>query len=292
MKYYYENVEMEKALPARIYIHKSGSEDCHYPLHWHRDLEFGLVLEGNIIAHRNGEQVKVGAGDFFFVNSAVLHETDALDYSKLKTITIILSYQLMKEYCKDIDSIYFDLTGKNHTKQKIKDLILECGRTYEEKKKFYELDLSILLREMCRILLKECRRPKENRNSELDQTNLISIKRAMAYIEENYAKNITLEHISSEIGMSPTYFSRYFKKMTGQTFHSYLTNVRLYHAYIQLKDVDSSITQIAHENGFANIKSFIGAFKKVYHVTPERYRQINKIIFDNNKTEKDNTFYL
>jgi AraC-like DNA-binding protein len=61
--------------------------------------------------------------------------------------------------------------------------------------------------------------------------------------------------------------------MTGQTFHSYLTNIRLYHAYRQLQEQDTTITQIALENGFANVKSFIEAFKKVYHVTPGRYRQ-------------------
>ncbi|MNI94463.1 Bifunctional transcriptional activator/DNA repair enzyme AdaA [compost metagenome] len=73
--------------------------------------------------------------------------------------------------------------------------------------------------------------------------------------------------------MAPTYFSRFFKKTTGETYHSYLTSIRLYHAHKDLLNRDASITDIALANGFANVKAFIEAFKKGYHATPAQYRK-------------------
>lgn len=37
-------------------------------------------------------------------------------------------------------------------------------------------------------------------------------------MEENYDLDLSLSDISREIGMAPTYFSRFFKKNTGETF--------------------------------------------------------------------------
>lgn len=40
-------------------------------------------------------------------------------------------------------------------------------------------------------------------------------------------------------------------------------------------NLDMPITDIALNNGFANVKSFIEMFKKVYGTTPSRYKKDN-----------------
>jgi len=40
-----------------------------------------------------------------------------------------------------------------------------------------------------------------------------------------------------------------------------------------LRDTDLPISQIAAKVGYASVAGFIGAFKRVYHQTPLRYRR-------------------
>ena len=222
----------------------------------------------------NGKPVKVYPGEFFFVNSGELHETSSDDISKLNTVTILLSYNLLKEYCEDIDSYYFDFSGNKKAQKKVTQLIIECAYLYEQKEEFYELEISIVLRKICSILLNDCRKEKQSKGYDRHESkNMSNIKKAIGFMEKNYENSFTLEDIALEVGMSPTYFSRFFKKNTGETFYSYLNKIRLYYAYRELLNSENSITEIALNNGFANVKSFIETFKSVYKTTPSRYKR-------------------
>lgn len=269
MGYYYENAESKSSSSARVYYRHKGSEGGHYPLHWHKDIEIDLVIDGDIDAVVEGAQTHVEKGNFLFVNSGVLHETSARDELLMESVTVIISYRLIKEYCPDIKNYRFEIKDL-HTRERIAELIRRCGRAEEAKEPCYKLEIDILVREILRILLTECLVPNpENTFS----GNITSVRRAMAYIEENFRKDITLNIISDEAGLTPTYFSRYFKKMTGQTFHEYLTRVRLYNAHLLLCTGEDTVSLIAKKSGFKNVKSFIEAFRKVYGETPERYRK-------------------
>ncbi len=274
MNYYQEKIETNSLIPAKIYFGYGSDETSHYPLHWHSNLEFDLVISGMIKGIINGVHVDVYPGEFFFVNSGELHETSSDDISRLNTVTILLSNDLLREYCEDIDSYYFDFTGKEKAKQKVKRLIIECAYLYEQKEDFYELEISIVLRKICSILLNECKKEKQEKGYDrYGQKNMKNIKKAIGFMENNFSRSFSLEDIASEIGMSPNYFSRFFKKNTGETFYSYLNKIRLYYAHRELLNSDRTITEIAYNNGFANVKSFIEVFKSVYNTTPSRYKR-------------------
>jgi AraC-like DNA-binding protein len=274
MNYYQERIETDSILPARIYIKKSQGINSRYPLHWHDNLEFDLVLEGKIIGSINGKRIEVNANDFFFVNSGDLHETDADSSMRMSSITVLISYNLVKEYCPDMDSYYFDFTDKDVEKEEIKAILLECANVYEEKKEYYELEISILLRKLCLHLLRSCKnRKQEDSYSRYEMKSRQNIKRIISYLEKNYESYLSLDMIAEEVGMTRSYFSRFFKKATGENFYTYLTNMRLYHAHKELMSMEESITDVALNNGFANVKSFIEAFKKNYNMTPARYKK-------------------
>lgn len=274
MNYYQEKIQTDSIIPAQIYIGNSKGDSCHYPLHWHDYLEFDLVLEGTIKVRINGKQREVGAGEFLFVNSGELHETDADHKNQMRAITILLSYNLLKEYFSDVDLYYFDFRENKDAQNKVKNLIFECADLYKKQEEFYELEISIILRKVCSILLKECKKKKQDINySRYEQKSMINIKKAIAYMEKNYENNFSLKNIADEIGMSPTYFSRFFKKTTGENFYCYLNKIRLYYAHKELVNSDASITEIALNNGFSNVKSFIEAFKTIYKATPAKYKK-------------------
>lgn len=94
------------------------------------------------------------------------------------------------------------------------------------------------------------------------------------YINENFFMNLSLENVSSYIGMNPTYFSTLFKKKTGMGFLEYLTNVRMDEAKELLGDTKRLISDTASEVGYKDTKHFTKQFKKIVGLSPIEYRKI------------------
>lgn len=277
MEYYHEKVETEDRIPARIFYGGTGRDKLRYPMHWHHNLEFDLVLEGCIRGKIGKDTVEAHAGEIFFVNSGELHETDATSSGgcgRLRSVTVLMSDEILREYCPDLDSFYFVIEKGSSQQEQIRGLILECAEIYRKKQEFYELELSVILRRICLVLLKECRREKqktEQMRGEWKSTG--RIKQAIAYMEQNYESIISIKRMAAVMGMTPSYFSRFFRQSTGQNFHSYLTQIRLCHAQQALAESEATVTEIALNCGFANVKSMIEAFKRECGMTPAGYRK-------------------
>ena len=98
------------------------------------------------------------------------------------------------------------------------------------------------------------------------------VYRAVEYILANYQRKITLEEVADEVGFSPAYFSRLFKKRYGQSFSDYLSKVRIDASKNNLLATDLPISEIAHQAGFADASYFTRAFKRLVGVTPGYFR--------------------
>lgn len=274
MEYYHEKVETEGKIPARIYYGGTNLDKLRYPLHWHHNLEFDLVLEGCIRGKISGRPVEAHEGEIFFVNSGELHETDASGCAVMRSVTILLSDELLREYCPDLDLWQFAFEKGSSQQKRLAGHIRRCAEIHRKKYDYYELDLDVELRRICGILLKECRRKKQTTPEETgDWRGIRRVKSAISYMEQHYDSTLSLTEIANVIGMTPSYFSRFFKQATGQNFHSYLTWIRLRHAQQILQEQDETVTEIAMNNGFPNVKAFIQAFKEEYGMTPAVYRK-------------------
>ncbi|AFQ44252.1 response regulator transcription factor [Desulfosporosinus meridiei] len=101
---------------------------------------------------------------------------------------------------------------------------------------------------------------------------LTLIRKAMEYIDHNYAENISLNMVAKHVHLSPAYLSRIFNKNTGVGFTDYLTQVRLKKAKHQLRRSADTIDQIAIATGFNSSSYFSAIFKKSEGLTPSEYR--------------------
>lgn len=100
-----------------------------------------------------------------------------------------------------------------------------------------------------------------------------AVERAIQYIDQNYAKDISLNDVSELVNISPYYFSKLFKEEAGVNFIDYLTNVRIEKAKELLRIPDKSIKEICILSGYGNANYFSRIFKKVEGVTPTEYRE-------------------
>ncbi|WP_254450577.1 response regulator [Cohnella herbarum] len=100
-----------------------------------------------------------------------------------------------------------------------------------------------------------------------------TLDKAMAYIRDNYARDISLDDVAGHVGMSSSYFSTYFKQETETSFVEFLTRLRMDAAKSLMKDTDLRLYEIAGMVGYQDVKYFSRLFKKTMNATPIEYRQ-------------------
>lgn len=102
------------------------------------------------------------------------------------------------------------------------------------------------------------------------------IMKVREYVMKHLDWDITLDMVANVVGMSPSAFSRYFKASTGETFSSYLTEMRLGYAQRELVDSTKNISEICYESGFNNLSNFNRVFHAKRGMTPKEFRQLYK----------------
>lgn len=98
------------------------------------------------------------------------------------------------------------------------------------------------------------------------------IQVTLDYIEENYDKEIDIDKLAAIAHLSKYYYQRLFFRLTKKTVNDYVKLRRLEKAANQLKNTEKRILDIAIACGFSGHSAFTRAFKEVYKITPDDYR--------------------
>lgn len=110
----------------------------------------------------------------------------------------------------------------------------------------------------------------------VDDSDAFKLERFISisdYLEENYARNISLEAIGDIAGLNEQYLCRFFKDFCGLSPIQYLIALRLEKARQMLVHSDRSIQEISFACGFGSVSYFIRKFKEAFGVTPKKYQQ-------------------
>lgn len=99
-----------------------------------------------------------------------------------------------------------------------------------------------------------------------------AIQRVLTHIDRCVHEELTLVDIAKFACMSPSSFSKYFKRETGQNFVPYVTDGKMEYACVMLLESDMSIIQIANDLSYNGANYFSKTFKKRIGVTPTEYR--------------------
>jgi two-component system response regulator YesN len=99
------------------------------------------------------------------------------------------------------------------------------------------------------------------------------IKVAAEKIALEYAKEITLETLSSYLGITPSYLSKLFKSELGINFKEYLTEIRMAEAKKLLRNINLKVYEIAGFVGYSDQRYFSEIFKSKTGMSPLEYRE-------------------
>ncbi len=274
MNYKYEIVNYDKNIPAKIMYLDLSSDTHKTELHWHREPELIYVVEGAAECPHNGDTTIVNEGDFIFFNSEDVHLVRPVSGTTVRLVCIQLSFEYMRVFCKPIDSVIFDMENKPEAKPALIEVLQQLAEVDIDNDDYSSLMQISYISRIYYILMKYCICFRRSTNTMIiPRRDFSYAKTAIAYINENFKREIPLDEISSVVNLSPSYFSKYFKNVTQVSFSEYLANLRLENAVQDMLTKNSTVSAAALENGFANVKSFITQCKKVYDCTPAQYKK-------------------
>lgn len=93
----------------------------------------------------------------------------------------------------------------------------------------------------------------------------------LEYITQNY-HTLTLQTLAAHFHYDSTYMSHLVRQLTGRSFRSILTELKLNEARQLLRDTTYTIGSIAQRAGFKNPEAFTYSMKKADNCTPTEYR--------------------
>lgn len=106
-----------------------------------------------------------------------------------------------------------------------------------------------------------------------ETTSLIS--RIIAYINENYMDNITIDTLCKQFYTNRQSLTKLFKEYTTMTIHNYITLIRITKAK-QLIYAGIQPSRIHTMCGFNDYTTFYRSFKKLEGLTPQQYEEYAK----------------
>jgi len=114
-----------------------------------------------------------------------------------------------------------------------------------------------------------------NPSSDIEnEDDLTLIREVESYISEYYCSDtFTVDSILKKTYTSYHRLNFLFKSIHGMTISEYIRNKRIERSKEMIADNAKSISQIAYEIGYSSISNYILAFKKVYQITPGKYKK-------------------
>lgn len=98
------------------------------------------------------------------------------------------------------------------------------------------------------------------------------IESAKQYIAMTLDQDHSLNLVAEQVNLNPSYFSRLFRKETGQNFLQYVASIKIDEAMKQLEQTDDPIYNIAEKVGYTE-QTFRRVFKSQTGMSPNEYRK-------------------
>lgn len=241
------------------------------PPHWHNEHEIIIPKHpGRLLL--DGKEYTFENGDLMWVNPKQIHST-YLNFGGME-YHILISPKLLdisaNEYSLSCPRIVSKITSAPQRYMQITDELVSyttpAGKDdiYKIMSRLYEL-LTMLIDDKYYVI--------EYESSDNIYTDYI--KNAIKYIEDNITDKISINDVAGTIGISGAHLMRLFKKYTGFTIITYITNLKLEHALLDIQS-GAGIADVAYKYSFTDAAYFCRKFKDRYKMSPHRYCKDSK----------------
>ena len=258
--------------------YESGS----FMWHWHPEIEITYVQKGTMCYKVNHMVYHLKEGDIVFNNSGALHSGTMENQKDCAYIPVTFDSRLIYGFFQStVNSKYVDpviqdsmlpaicIDQSEPWHKPFREYLLRIIDLDEKKPDFYELDITICLQSMWRLLLEHITyEPQASRENSLEYDR---IKKILSYIEENYKNKITLNDIAGHIHLCESECTRLFKRHMNTTLFAFLQEYRIERSLEFLQD-DQPVSAVADKAGFSDPNYYSKVFAKIKGCSPREYR--------------------
>lgn len=251
--------------------------------HYHDCYELYYLYSGERYYFIQDKTYHITGGAFVLINPYEIHQTGNLGNFGFDRMLIHFNRELLADYLKVEPGLnpYQNLEQQIHIisleprQQTFVETLLETMETEYKNHNLQETPcIKLSLLELL-LFLNSCRPGiQDEALPEINATHK-TIFEIIGYINNCFSENITLETISEKYYLSPYYFSRMFKELTGFHFVEYLNNVRIKEAKKLLRRKDLTVNDISSLTGFKSNTHFGRVFKTIEGTSPSAFRKKN-----------------
>ena len=275
------------AFPFQIYPALDGSEadDSDFiPYHWHPELEIITVDAGHVSLTIADHTYEGTHGDVFFAAGEELHEiraagrenqfrsfvfaADFLQFSRADQSEFALLSPLAEGRLRFGTCIRAGEPGQSE----IRALLAQIVRAWQVQAPGCQLAVKAALLGIVAVcaqydrLIGHQMRPGADYKAQ-------QLKEIVGYLGEHFTEPLSLPAVAAEFGLSPQYFSTFFRDNFGRSFTQHINSLRIEQAARLLRETDLPVMEVGFRVGFDNFSYFIKRFRLVYGVSPSHYRK-------------------
>ena len=259
--------------------YESGS----FMWHWHPEIEITYVQKGTMCYKVNHMVYHLKEGDIVFNNSGALHSGTMENQKDCAYIPVTFDSRLIYGFfqsticTKYVDPVIQDsmlpaicIDQSEPWHKPFREYLLRIIDLDEKKPDFYELDITICLQSIWRLLLEHITyEPQASRENSLEYDR---IKKILSYIEENYQNKITLNDIAGHIHLCESECTRLFKRHMNTTLFAFLQEYRIERS-LEFLQADLPVSAVADKAGFSDPNYYSKVFAKIKGCSPREYRK-------------------
>jgi len=250
-----------------------------FVFHSHDFYEFTIVEKGILRQIINGEKKDLGVNTLCLIKPADVHSVSASPESKEVSIfNLAVTAELFEKavdfLCIDPErdiEFSIELPPDKQIGFMAKPEALKVNYQWQDGKSL-EIYVKEMIISMLVLLL------KGNNTTSMLEPSWLKYACDQMQKPENYFHG--LPRFVQLSGKSQEHLTRSIKKYYGITPTAFINQQRLKHAASLLSATNKPVTEIMYASGFENVSHFLKLFKKQYNLTPRRYRQKIRNIYN------------
>lgn len=220
------------------------------------------VIEGRGIYTINGVQYEVKRGDLLCIPSGSIRKAHCVvdDLMHLFSANFKL-YEMSGQLAVDLPLPLLTHIG---IKSDLIGLFRELSNAWVRKEAGYLIKTRGLLLVIIHRLFELILLKKDPTSTDY------RVKKAISYISENYASNVTVKEIANMVGLNTVYFGALFKIEMGMLVNQYLAQTRINHAQDMLLNGECNVSEAAERCGYKDLSHFRKQFKMIKGYSPSQ----------------------
>ncbi|MDF2720931.1 MAG: AraC family transcriptional regulator [Paenibacillus sp.] len=248
--------------------------------HYHPEIEFLAIIEGQLEIETQDRHYTLRAGDVFVMGPDQLHRSSKRSPEPLRNLVFQLDFSSYFDapsigYLRHFSRSAFPLIDINYIwsqhEEARREVFELLGFIYKEMKqqdKGYELAVSAAVKRILFILV---RHDSQNMLAVSDSAAIERLQPVLEHIDAHLSEPISLMDISKRFNFNYHYFMKLFKKTMGMSFTEYVQYKRIKKAERLMLSEQTTGTEVSEAVGFATPAQFYKLFKRLNGCSPKEF---------------------